>query len=233
MIRIEKSMLKLNYKHLSIYSLLLVFAFILASCKGLQKDTVVYFNNFESDNLANIIRGKIGAYNGSRVIGRYSQDGFILQLDSLPIHNMLQITFDLYIHDTWDGNSAKPEGPDIWIMNIDGWSAIYATFANGQFTNYTQSYPVLQPEYNPATGFKFFNNKPNSNAIKTDLPGACKLQKINGGTSLYRITRTIEHTTSTLEVGCFAQLEDPDMDNKNCNESWSIDNIKIKTIEFK
>jgi hypothetical protein len=34
-------------------------------------------------------------------------------------------------------------------------------------------------------------------------------------------------------VGCFAQLEDPDMDNKNCNESWSIDNIKIKTIEFK
>ena len=233
MIRIEKSMLKLKHKQLGIYSLFIVFSFILLSCKGLQKDTIVYFNDFENDSLTNIIDGKIGAYNGSKVIGRYSQNGFVLRLDSLPIHNILQIAFDLYIHDTWDGNSAKPEGPDIWIMNVDGWSAIYATFANGQFTNYTQSYPVLQPEYNPATGFKFFNNKPNSNAIKTDLPGACKLHKIMGGTSMYRITRTIEHTTSTLDVGCFAQLEDSDMDNKNCNESWSIDNIKIKTIEFK
>jgi len=228
-----KILAELKFKQLTIFSLLMVFLFILASCKGLQKDTVVYFNDFENDNLGSIFDGQIGEYNGSKVIGRYSQNGFLLRLDSLPTHNLVQITFDLYIHDTWDGNSVKPEGPDIWIMNIDGNSAIYATFANGQFTNYTQSYPVLQPEYSPVTGFKFFNNKPNSNAIKTDLLGACKLQNIKGGTSMYRITRTIEHTTSTLDVGCFAQLEDPDMVNKNCNESWSIDNIKIKTIEFK
>jgi hypothetical protein len=225
--------LRIYSKATSKFLFLFVMAIFLVSCKGLQKDTVVYFNDFENDSLTSIIDGKIGEYKGSKVIGRYSQNGFLLRLDSLPIHNILQITFDLYIHDTWDGNSVKPEGPDIWIMNVDGWSAIYATFANGQFTNYTQSYPVLQPEYNPATGFKFFNNKPNSNAIKTDLPGACKLQNINGGTSMYRITRTIEHTTSTLDVGCFAQLEDPDMVNKNCNESWSVDNLKIKTIEFK
>ena len=114
---------KLKYKQTTILCLLMVFAFILASCKGLQKDTVVYFNDFENDSLTNIIDGKIGEYNGSKVIGRYSQNGFLLRLDSLPTHNMVQITFDLYIHDTWDGNSVKPEGPDIWIMNIDGWSA--------------------------------------------------------------------------------------------------------------
>jgi len=224
---------KLKIKQIAIFSLLMVFSFILTSCKGLQKDTVVYFNDFENDNLQGIFDGQIGEYNGSKVIGRYSQNGFLLKLDSLPVHNLVQITFDLYIHDTWDGNTVNPEGPDIWIMNIDGNSAIYSTFANGQFTNYFQSYPVHQPEYNPATGFKFFNNKPNSNAIKTDLPGACKLQNINGGTSMYRITRTIEHTKSNLDIGCYAQLEDPDMANKNCNESWSVDNINIKTIEFK
>jgi hypothetical protein len=202
-------------------------------CKGLQKDTYVYFNDFEGELLTDITYGKIEKYNGSKVLGRYSENGFVLKLKDLPVHNMIQITFDLYIHDTWDGSTAKPEGPDIWIMNIDGNSAIYATFANGLFADYKQSYPVLQPYYDPNTGFIFTQNKPNSNAIKTDLPGACKLKDKLGGTSMYRITRTIQHELSTLELGCFAQLEDTDLPNKNCNESWSVDNLKIKTIEFK
>jgi hypothetical protein len=213
-----------------VVSILIILAF--ASCKGLQKDTIIYHNDFENGSLAKIINGKIGEYNGSKVIGRYSENGFDLRLDSLPKHNMVQISFDLYIHDTWDGNAVKPEGPDIWIMNIDGWSAIYSTFANGLCTNCSQAFPVLQPSHVNG-GFVFFNNKPNSNAIKTDLPGACKLKDSKGGTSLYRILRTIEHTGSTLDIGCFAQLEDPDMVNKNCNESWSVDNISIKAIEFR
>jgi hypothetical protein len=90
----------------------------------------------------------------------------------------------------------------------------------------------LQPSFVNGV-FNFFNNKPNSNAIRTDLPGACKLKDSKGGTSLYRILRTFEHTKSTLDIGCFAQLEDPDTANKNCNESWSVDNIVVKTIEFK
>jgi hypothetical protein len=203
-----------------------------ASCKGLQKDTIVYRNDFEAGDLSKISAGKIEDYNGSKVIGRYSENGFLLKLDSLPVHNMVQISFDLYIHDTWDGNGAKPDGPDIWIMNIEGSSAIYSTIANGLCTNCFQSYPVLQPAIVNGV-FNFFKNKPNSNAIKTDLPGACKLKDSKGGTSMYRILRTIEHTQSTLDIGCYAQLEDPDPANKNCNESWSVDNIVVKTIEFK
>ena len=204
----------------------------LVSCKGLQKETIVYKNDFEGSNLSGIIDGKIEDYNGSKVIGRYSQNGFLLKLDSLPKHNMVQISFDLYIHDTWDGNAVKPEGPDIWIMNIDGWSAVYATFANGLCTNCSQAFPVVQPSHVNG-GFVFFNNKPNSNAIKTDLPGACKLKDFKGGTSMYKILRTFEHTESTLDIGCYAQLEDPDTANKNCNESWSVDNMMVKVIEFK
>ena len=218
-----------RFQHI-LFSLLIMIS--VASCKGLQKDIIVYRNDFEEGDLKGINSGKIEDYNGSKVIGRYSQNGFLLKLDSLPVHNMVQISFDLYIHDTWDGNAAKPLGPDIWIMNIDGWSAIYATIANGSCTNCFQSYPVLQPSFVNGI-FNFFNNKPNSNAIKTDLPGACKLKDSKGGTSLYRILRTFEHTQSTLDIGCFAQLEDPDRANKNCNESWSVDNIMVKTIEFK
>ena len=203
-----------------------------ASCKGLQKETIVYKNDFEGGSLSNIIDGKIGDYNGSKVIGRYSESGFLLRLDSLPVHNILQISFDLYIHDTWDGNAAKPEGPDIWIMNIDGWSAIYATMASGLCSTCNQSYPITQPTIEN-NRLIFFNYKPNSNAIQTDLPGACKLEGVKGGTVKYRVLRTIEHTGSKLDLGCYAQLEDPDQANKNCNESWSVDNIKIKAIEFR
>jgi hypothetical protein len=218
-----------GFQHILVSILILI---SLASCKGLQKETVIYKNDFEGGNLSRIIDGKIEDYNGSKVIGRYSQNGFLLKLDSLPVHNMVQISFDLYIHDTWDGNTVKPEGPDIWIMNIDGWSAVYSTFANGLCTNCMQAFPVEQPSQLNG-GFVFFNNKPNSNAIKTDLPGACKLKDSKGGTSRYRILRTIEHTQSTLDIGCFAQLEDPDTANKNCNESWSVDNMMIKVIEFR
>ncbi len=218
-----------RFQHILISTLIIV---SIASCKGLQKETIIYNNDFEGGNLSGIIDGKIEDYNGSKVIGRYSQNGFLLKLDSLPVHNMVQISFDLYIHDTWDGNAAKPEGPDIWIMNIDGWSAVYSTFSNGLCTNCSQAFPVLQPSQVNG-GFVFFNNKPNSNAIKTDLPGACKLKDSKGGTSMYRMLRTIEHTQSTLDIGCFAQLEDPDTANKNCNESWSVDNIMVKVIEFR
>lgn len=213
-----------------ILSILVIVFF--ASCKGLQRETIIYSNNFEDSSLSKIISGKIGEYNGSKVIGRYSESGFDVRLDSIPKHDLVQISFDLYIHDTWDGNAAKPEGPDIWIMNIDGWSAIYATIASGLCADCKQSYPVLQPSIEN-NRFNFFNYEPNSNAIQTDLPGACKLEGVKGGTVKYRILRTIEHTDSKLTIGCYAQLEDPDQANKNCNESWSVDNIKIKAIEFR
>lgn len=218
-----------RFQHILVSILILI---SLASCKGLQKETIIYRNDFEGGNLSGIVDGQIGEYNGSKVIGRYSQNGFLLKLDSLPKHNMVQISFDLYLHDTWDGNAVNPDGPDIWIMNIDGWSAVYSTFANGLCTNCMQAFPVEQPSQVNG-GFVFFNNKPNSNAIKTDLPGACKLKDSKGGTSMYRILRTIEHAQSTLDIGCFAQLEDPDTANKNCNESWSVDNMMVKVIEFR
>lgn len=222
---------RLQYKLIGIYCLLIITLLILNSCKGIQKETIAYQNDFENDSLFKIIDGKIGEFNGSKVIGRYSENGFLLKLDNLPVHNMIQIRFDLYIHDTWDGNKVKPDGPDIWIMNIDGNSNTYTTFANGLCTNCSQAYPVPQPSI-INNSFNFFNYKPNSNAIKTDLPGACKLIDIKGGTSMYQIVRTFNHTQNTIDIGCFAQLEDADIANKNCNESWSVDNIEVKTIEF-
>ncbi len=50
---------------------------------------------------------------------------------------------------------------------------------------------------------------------------------------MYRIQRTFNHTGSTLDLGCFGQVEDADPANKLCNESWSVDNMRITVYELR
>ncbi|SKB93210.1 hypothetical protein [Daejeonella lutea] len=212
------------------YAVLIYGTLTLNACKGIPRETEVFSSDFERGVPVNVINGKVEQYNGGGVLGRYSEGGFNVEVRGMKDHDMIKITFDLYIHDTWDGNAAGPDGKDIWIMNIDGGSNVYASFANGTCNNCTQSYPELQPPFFNGT-FNFALNRPNSNAIKTDLPGACKLKDVKGGTSMYRIQRTFHHTSSSLDLGCFAGLEDPDKANKSCNESWSVDNMRITAID--
>lgn len=224
--------MRLKYlRNLILFVLFPGLALFLSSCKGLPKETHVFTGDFERGIPVNVVNGKIEQYNGSGVLGRYTDGGFEVQVKGMKAHQMIRISFDLYIHDTWDGNKTGSDGRDVWIMNIDGWSSIYSTFANGNCSNCTQSYPEPQPSFVNNT-FNFASNKPNSNAIKTDLPGACKLKDVKGGTSMYRIQRTFDHTASTLTLGCFGQLEDADPANKICNESWSVDNMRITAIEL-
>ena len=219
-------------KYCLLYLVLLFSIVALGACKGVPRETEVFNSDFDRGVPEHVVNGKVEQYNGTGVLGRYSEGGFNLEVSGVKAHDMIKITFDLYIHDTWDGNTTGVNGRDIWIMNIDGGSVIYSTFANGGCTNCTQSYPEPQPSY-INNAFQFALNRPNSNAIKTDLPGACKLKDIKGGTSMYRIQRTFNHTGSTLVLGCFGQLEDADPANKNCNESWSVDNMRITAIELR
>ncbi|MES2872075.1 MAG: hypothetical protein V4708_00010 [Bacteroidota bacterium] len=211
---------------------LLLCMVVLGACKGIPRETEVFNSDFDRGIPVNVVNGKVEQYNGTGVLGRYTDGGFNVEVKGIPSHDMIKITFDLYIHDTWDGNAAGPNGRDVWIMNIDGGSTIYSTFANGVCTNCTQSYPELQPPFSNNT-FQFALNRPNSNAMRTDLPGACKLKDVKGGTSMYRIQRTFNHTGSTLDLGCFGQVEDADPANKLCNESWSVDNMRITVYELR
>jgi hypothetical protein len=83
------------YIPISLYSILIICYLIIGSCKGIQKETIVYKNDFERQSLSKISGGLISEYNGSKVVGRYSENGFVLKLDDLPTHNMVQIRFDL------------------------------------------------------------------------------------------------------------------------------------------
>lgn len=222
-------MIKINlYVNRRIGICLLLVSIFLNSCtKNLQKETVVYQNNFNNNNISRINNVKQDKYSGSGVLGRYGTEGFELDLENLSMHDLVEFSFDLYIHNNWTGNSAAgvTDSADIFIIDVDKNNLLYTTFSNGLCgANCTyQSYPE---------SFPFQNNPVFANAIKSDLPPPCNL--LNGITSKYKISRTIYHSSLSFKLGCFAQLfrhrNSPD---PLCEASWSIDNLTVKIIKFR
>src|ERR1700744_14517 len=133
--------------------------FLAISCNThVNKQVTVYNNDFENNDLTNIYGGAISQFNGSNVLGQYNNGYFALTVNNLPKHDLITISFDLYIHDTWDGNMPQFSGPDIWEMIVDNNPYIDATFSNvpcspGNFCA-PQSSPLNYPnnDNNPKAG---------------------------------------------------------------------------------
>ncbi|MEX8548397.1 MAG: hypothetical protein V5804_12415 [Mucilaginibacter sp.] len=200
----------------------------LVSCKEhVRNEVQVYANNFESGDLSAIQSGAIAQFNNSAVLGRYNNGNFALTVNNLPEHDLITISFDLYIHDKWDGNRMAPDGPDIWEMLVDGNTYINTTFSNdicpgggGVFCP-PQAYPADYPNS---------NHNPKTGAFRTDLPGACSNSSSPNGTTEYKIEKTFRHTNKTLVLQCLDKLIQPNAADPKCDESWSVDNIVVKAI---
>ncbi len=192
----------------------------------MSNQVVVYNNDFEKGDLSNIKGGVIGQFNGSNVLGQFSNGDFILSLNNLPGHDLITVSFDLYIHDNWRG-SLLPDGPAIWQMLIDGNPYINATFSNldcipGNICP-PQSYPLNYPNN--------YNN-PKAGAYRTDLPGVCSLKSSPNGTTQYKITKTFKDSNNTFTLECLDKLDQKDYANPLCEKSWSVDNINVIVIKL-
>lgn len=210
--------------------LVLLFLFFVFGCKSrVDSQVQVYQNDFENQNLASIQNGTISQFNGSNVLGNYNNQNFILTLNNLPAHDLVAVTFDLYIHDSWNGNQDAPAGPDIWQLKIDGNTYINTTFSNEPCSNAPgvfcppQSYPDNYPNSN-------HNSK--AGAYQTNLPGFCRMKGVANYTTLYKISKTFTHTSSSISVQCLDKLVQPNGVNSKCDASWSVDNLVVKTIKL-
>jgi len=211
------------YKKLvSIFSFSLLLCF---SCKDkVGASTEVYSNDFQSGNLNNITNGVIDTYNNTKVLGRYNNSEFTLSLNNLPKHDLITVTFALYIHDSWDGNSDSPDGPDMWEMYIDNQPYMSTTFSNYPCAANTFCKPQSYPNSYPNN----YNN-PKTGAATLNLPPACKTTFPNG-TTKYIITKTFSHKGSTLSMKCLDKLVQTNDSNPKCDESWSVDDLKVTAV---
>lgn len=195
-----------------------------SSCvKDLTKLKVVYQNDFEDYQLKTIqvsgwLNGSFGDvpdirivdYNGNKVLGRFNNNIMQLTLTNLPIHTAISVQFDLYIHDKWKN--------DLWKMTFDGSDYLLTGFSND--STIQQAYPNwLAGGAAPSPAF--------SDAFTNQLPGACRLANSSHGTSMYKMVRTILHTKNSFQFQCSDAINPF---NDPCEISWSMDNLKITTI---
>lgn len=219
---INKKILK---SFLKILAIVIVVCTLQTSCfKKLTKIELAYSNDFESDsiskaltisgfvgnNFTNNIKQPIALYNGSRVLGFCNSNVIELNLDSLPDHYALKISFDLYIHDIWRN--------DLWKMVVDGNILLMTGFSND---------PAIKQSYPNWIGNGSVLSPSGANAYTKLLPNACLQASVNLGTAEYKIEQTLQHNSKTFQL----ILSDAgQFFNQPCQRSWSIDNLKIELI---
>ena len=106
------------------------------------------------------------------------------------------------------------------------------TFSNSPcFTNYClrQSYPEIYP----------FENNPKSGNFKKDLSRKCENSFFGGSSTLYKIEKTFRHSGNAIIIRFYDELYQPNAIDKDgfpqnkCDESWSMDNLKVRVISYK
>ncbi|MBN1148932.1 MAG: Ig-like domain repeat protein [Anaerolineales bacterium] len=164
---------------------------------------------------------------GRGFLGQFSNETACLELDSLPLHQQVSVSFDLYIIRSWNGNqvsagSSAPSGmpsetdvivgPDRWKIEADGQLLMLTTFSN--WLGHPQAYPGSYPgrDYPRFTG-----------AVEKYTLGYMSAQGILD--SVYRLTYTFAHNQDTLNLDFTAMGLQIITD-----ESWGLDNITVRCI---
>lgn len=205
------------------FSLIFLLLFQISCKTQVKKEVEVYNNDFEGNNLSGISNGIISQFNNSAVLGQYNNGNFILKINNLPKHDLVAITFDLYIHDNWRGQ-LLPDGPDIWQMLVDN-----SLYINTTFSNLGCKVGNICPPQSYPNDYANSNHNPRSGSYRTDLPGVCSMLGSPEGTTMYKITKTFKHVNQSLLLQCLDKLSQ-NYPNPKCEKSWSVDNISIKAI---
>jgi predicted extracellular nuclease len=153
---------------------------------------------------------------GRGFLGQFGNQTVCLNLDNLPYHNWVTVSFDVYVIRSWNGNVVAENGatigPDKWQLDADGQTLLLTTFANYQ--GHDQAYPGWHPgsSYPRFTGALEVNTLGyTDNATPMD--------------SVYRLSFTFLHSGVDLKLDFSAtglQLLS--------NESWGLDNVNVQTL---
>lgn len=225
------------------YYLLLLIIF---SCQypELIRDDLVYENDFESKNLDFIDGGGITFFNDTNVIGNFNNDSFTIHLTDVGSHDYVFISFDLYIHGSWDGNFngfSNEDKPDLWKLDFQPDMSLHQESTSNSFTTTFSNSPCW-PDYCLRQSFPEaypFENNPNTGSFKTGMPVVCDSNFFGGKTSLYKIEKTFKSSGNAVIFKFSDKLYQPNAIDKDgipqqkCDESWSLDNLKIRVIKYK
>ncbi|GHB46024.1 hypothetical protein [Mongoliitalea lutea] len=219
--------MKLSTKGIfNIFYSLIFFVLLFTSCTvdRLESQEVVYENDFSTLDLNGIVNAKLFVFHGDTLLGFFNNEETTLTINDLPGHNVVKIEVEILIHDSWDGNVNDGfNGPDFWYMKVDDKEIFRTTFSNSPCEStfcLRQSYP-----------HNFMRqNFPKEGAIQTNLPGLCIFGAFQNYTTRYMVVQLISHTDRNVSITFGDELFQFENPNPVCDESWSINKIKVTTM---
>jgi hypothetical protein len=148
------------------------------------------------------------AWNKTRV-----DQTIILSLTNLPVHKALQLTFDLYVLKSWDGNSPR-YGPDRFLLSIAGGPTLLdTTFSNNPKTASDGSYQ----------NYPLTNSQPWTGASSTNTLGYNRFFR----DAIYHLQYKFLHQGSSVAIRFHSSL----FEGKGTgDESWGLDNVSITAV---
>lgn len=146
-------------------------------------------------------------------LGEFGNTTVALNLNGLPSHGAVTVSFDLFVIRSWDGNNSGT-GPDHWSISVgDSGSqsvVLDATFAN--VVGAQQSYPDSSPSNHPAhTGAAEVNTLGYFTAFGNPVD------------SIYNLSFTIPHTATAFRAVFGSQ----NVSDGLLDETWGIDNVQV------
>lgn len=163
-------------------------------------------------------RTSVTPLGGRRFLGGFASEGVSLTLDSLPQHDTVTVSFDLFILLSWDGNDTF-YGPDVWRLRVEGGPTLLETSFSNDDVPYVPSFSQSYPGAFADTERSFPGL---TGAIEKGTLGYPDLTGYQGvGDSVYRVSFTFPHTGGTLKLR-FEDLPRPD-----ANEQWGLDNVRV------
>lgn len=209
----------------SLFRIVILCLFLTTCEKNITSRKEVFKEDAEDGIASNMLAVTGSGYNinqlvrpfgGTNVIGNFNNTVLSIYLDTLPPHNMIYMSMDLYTHDKWEGNRVGLPGiVDVWNIRVNGAYQLSTSFSN--VLEQRQAYPewVGTGVPTPARG----------NAQDTLLPGLCLWDNKSNGSTSYRIAFSRPHTQNQLLV----EINDA-LQGSICEKSWSIDNVYIEAI---
>lgn len=90
--------------------------------------TTYYMQNFEGNNLSGWTNLRQFMFDGSQLLGPYSNESISFQKTNLPVHDSILIEFDFYPHDTWEGNEPFQISVDNSVLTTAYFAYYYTTY---------------------------------------------------------------------------------------------------------
>ncbi len=198
---------------------------LFSSCTDtLESEQVVYTNDFSTQDLRGFENARLFVFEGDTVSGHYHNEEVALNLDNLPPHNLLKVTLEILIHDTWDGNPDDGlGGPDLWYFGVDAQEVFRTSFSNSP----CESTYCIHQSY-PDTYFR--QNRPKTGAIQTNMPGLCLYAEFDNYTTRYSISKIVAHSNPTARIYMNSALTANNSPDPLCDESWSLAKVTVEAL---